>query len=380
LEKLVVERTDELNTLSVNLEQRVADRTRALEISAEVSRSLASILDPAQLASTVVNQVRDAFNYYYAQIYLFDATGENLVLTAGTGEAGAVMLKRRHSLPKGRGLVRRAAETKESILVSDTSQDPNWLPNDLLPDTKAEAAIPIAIGDQVLGVLDVQDNLTNDINPADITLLESLANQVAISLQNASSYARAEEALQEAQSLVENAPEAILIVDVETGLFSNPNENALKLFGLSREELSKTGPVQTSPLTQPDGRNSAEKASELINETIKGTTSIFEWTLLNKQGQEILCEVRLVRLPGKTARVRASITDISGRKRVEEQIRRRAQQQESLNLITQRIQSATTIESALQITARELGRALGQKPTLVTLAPGNLNGEREIGS
>ncbi len=378
---VVVERQDEIGNLAKafnsmaiqlqgtlqGLEQRVAERTKALETSAEVSRRLASILDPNELASAVVNEIRSAYDYYYAQIYLFDDAGENLVLTAGTGEAGAAMMKRGHSLSKGRGLVGRAAETKESILVSDTSQDPNWLPNDLLPDTKAEAAIPIAIGDQVLGVLDVQDDLTNDINPADITLLESLANQVAISLQNARSYVKAETALQEAKSLVDNAPEAILIIDAETGLFSNPNENALKLFGLSREEMAKTGPVQTSPLTQPDGSKSAEKAREKINETIKGGTPIFEWTLLNKQGQDVLCEVRLVRLPGDKPRTRASITDITERKRLQELTAARARQQEAINTITQRIQSATTIEEAMQVAARELGNALGQRQTLVTL-------------
>ena len=139
-----------------------------------------------------MNQVQTAFNYYYAQIYLFDGTGENLVLTAGTGEAGVEMLKRGHALAKGRGLVGRAAENDLPILVSDTSQDPDWLPNELLPETKAEAAIPITIGGRVLGVLDVQDNVVNDITPDDITLLESLASQVAISLQNAESYALAE--------------------------------------------------------------------------------------------------------------------------------------------------------------------------------------------
>jgi len=372
--------TSQLRGTLGGLEQRVAERTKALETSAEVSRRLASILDPRQLASEVVNQVRTAFDYYHAQIFLFDEAGENLVLTAGTGEAGATMMKRGHSIAKGRGLVGRAANTKESILVSDTSQDPNWLPNELLPDTKAEAVVPIVIGDQVLGVLDVQDAITNDINSGDITLLESLAGQVAISLQNAGLYARADAALQEAQSLVDNAPEAIIIVDLNTGLFANPNENAVKLYGLPREELIKVGPAQMSPPNQPDGRDSTEKAMEKIGEAMQGGTPIFEWMHRNGQGQDFLCEIRLVRLPGAHPRVRASVADISERKRNEDLTRQRAQQQEALNLITQKIQSATTIESALQVTARELGRALGMKPTLVTLEPDSTDSERKSDS
>lgn len=180
--------TAQLREFITGLEQRVAERTKALDTSAEVTRRLATILDAGQLAGEVVNEVRAAFDYYYAQIYLLDEAGENLVLTGGTGEVGAAMMGRGHSLPKGRGLVGRAADANASVLVPDVSQEEGWLPNDLLPETKAEAAIPIAVGDQVLGVLDVQHSLANGLTADDVTLLESLAGQVAISLQNARSY------------------------------------------------------------------------------------------------------------------------------------------------------------------------------------------------
>jgi putative methionine-R-sulfoxide reductase with GAF domain len=140
------------------------------------------------LVGEVVNEVRNAFDYYYAQIYLLDEAGENLVIAGGTGEAGASMLASKHSLPKGRGLVGRAAGTNNSVLVPDVSLEEGWLPNELLPETKTEAAIPISVGSQVLGVLDVQHNLVNGLTRDDVTLLESLAGQVAISLRNARSY------------------------------------------------------------------------------------------------------------------------------------------------------------------------------------------------
>jgi putative methionine-R-sulfoxide reductase with GAF domain len=182
------EMTSRLREFIATLEQRVADRTKALATSAEVTRRLAAILDPHQLAGEVVNEVRNAFDYYYAQIYLLDESGENLVIAGGTGDAGATMLARGHSLPKGRGLVGRAADANASVLVPDVSQEEGWLPNELLPETKTEAAIPISIGDQVMGVLDVQHNLVDGLTHEDVILLESLAGQVAISLRNARSY------------------------------------------------------------------------------------------------------------------------------------------------------------------------------------------------
>lgn len=166
----------------------LSQRNQVIETSVEMGRRLSIILNSQQLVQEVVTQVQKTLGYYSVQIYLFDDTRQNLVLASGTGEAGRLLLAAGHKLTPGEGLVGQVAQTNHTILVPDLSQDTSWSPHPLLPDTKAEIALPITIGLQVVGVLDVQHNLANSLQQLDADALQLVVNQLATALQNARAY------------------------------------------------------------------------------------------------------------------------------------------------------------------------------------------------
>lgn len=121
--------------------------------------------------------------------------------------------------------------------------------------------------------------------------------------------------------LVENATEALVVLDGEKQNFLSVSESATKLFRMPKEELLKKGPATVSPEFQPDGRLSSTVATENIQKAIRGEKPVFEWTHCDKEGNLIPCEIWLVRLPSeKGILVRGTIIDITERKKVSEKL------------------------------------------------------------
>jgi nitrate/nitrite-specific signal transduction histidine kinase len=186
--------TAQLRELIDGLEGRVQERTQALqrralelETSARVSREITSILDIDALLARVTALIRDAFGYYYIQIFMIDRESGALVGRASSGPQGP----QRHRLPlDGNSLNARAAEASEAVLVNDVSQDPRFLADEQLPETRSELVIPLRAGDEVIGTLDLQRAEKDGFTPEEALVLQSLGDQIAVAIENARLYDR----------------------------------------------------------------------------------------------------------------------------------------------------------------------------------------------
>ncbi len=129
-------------------EQTVAKRATELQTVAEVSTTTAKTLEPDRLLQTVVDVTKERFDLYHAHIYLADDSWKTLLLAAGAGEVGRKMVAEEHTiaLDAEKSLVARAARERQAVIVNDVRDDPAFLPNPLLPETRSEMAVPMIVG------------------------------------------------------------------------------------------------------------------------------------------------------------------------------------------------------------------------------------------
>lgn len=168
----------------------VARRAAELATVAEVGTATATILQVDNLLQEVVDLTKERFNLYHSHIYLLDDAGINLVLASGAGDAGLQMKAQGLSIPLDReqSLVARAARERKGVTVNDVTQAADFLPNPLLPDTRSELAVPMIVGNNVIGVFDVQSDVIGRFTDADVNIQTTLAAQLATSIQNVRSF------------------------------------------------------------------------------------------------------------------------------------------------------------------------------------------------
>ncbi len=188
-EELVEELEQQRSTLEEVVSKRTADLERRavyMEAAAQVARDAAAIRDIDSLLDATVRLISDRFGFYHAGIFLVDDRNEYAVLRAASSEGGRRMLERGHRLRIGEeGIVGYVAARGEPRVASEVGDDLAFFDNPILPETRSEMALPLLVRGRVIGVLDVQSREPGAFSDEDVAVLQTLADQVALAIENA---------------------------------------------------------------------------------------------------------------------------------------------------------------------------------------------------
>jgi GAF domain-containing protein/CheY-like chemotaxis protein len=180
------ERNAELNEQNMQLLESARRRTRLLEASTRVGKSVTSILDIDELLQSTVEIIGEEFNFYYVGVFLIDEEGEWAVLRAGLGEAGQAMIAQEHKLKVGGlSMIGAATGRRVPMIAQDVGEATEHFKNPLLPLTRSEMALPLVAHDEVIGAITVQSVEESAFQEDDINVLQAVADQLAIAIHNA---------------------------------------------------------------------------------------------------------------------------------------------------------------------------------------------------
>jgi GAF domain-containing protein len=381
------------------------------ETAAQISRDISSSLDLDELLKKGVDLIRARFNFYHASVFLKDTAGEFVVIREATGDAGAQMKRAGHKLGVGsKSVVGYVAGNGESLVVNDTSRDATYYPNPLLPDTRAEAAIPLKLADRIVGVLDVQSKESYSFDEDSLRTLQILADQLAIAVVNTELFAETQEhlaqhrllhhitttaasgttlneALQSAVNglqvtlggdrvsiLLADRDKKILEVKAAVGYAQNvfdlrvPVGSGITGWSAAHRRTLRVGNVQQdtryiegSPNTRSEMAIPLIYRSELLGVLNVESEQLFAYA---ENDEELL------------GTLGGSLAAIIANARLLEQIRAQAERERFLFEISDKIRRTTDIQTIIATTASELTRAVSANSARIRLGT-SVSGEKE---
>jgi GAF domain-containing protein/HAMP domain-containing protein len=347
------------------LEQREAAlqrRSLQMQASAEVGRAATSILETDRLIQHVVNLIQERFGLYYVGLFLVDETGEWAELRAGTGEAGRAMLTRGHRIKTGEGMIGWCIDHAEARIAEEVGEDAVRVATPELPNTRSEAALALRSRGKVLGAVTIQSDRPGAFDEQSIAVLQALADQVAVAIDNASLFAESQAALEAERraygELSRRAWSDLLQARSITGYqygvehgrvtqLSRDKQRLESAEGLPEVEL----PIQVHGVVI--GTIVAHKPADV------GEWQQDEVTMLEEMASQLGIAMESARLYQDT--------------------QRRAARERLVGDIADRLQRAPDMEMLLQIAAQELNQALKGSRAYVHLGVGALEDESDDG-
>lgn len=365
--------TARLRELIATLEERVAERTRALErralqlrAAAEVGRAAASLRDLNELLAQVTRLISERFGFYHVGIFLLDDRGEYAVLRAANSEGGQRMLARQHRLLVGeRGIVGFVTAEGRPRIALDVGEDAVFLANPDLPETRSELALPLIVGGRILGALDVQSKEPNAFTEEDVATLQVLADQIAIAIENARLFEENREALEAARRAYGEISRAgwrrISELYPELGYLAT-GQRVSQLERRPMEPPALEAMRGSQPVLTP------ERDGLYLPVVVRGE-AIGVLRLFKQQGVWTEEEV------ATATQLAAQLSGALDSARLYFDLSRRAMREQTVSEIAARLTATTQVESILETTVQELGRIFEGSEIVLQMGSNHARGE-----
>lgn len=349
------------------LETRVTSRGRDIAATQEISRYAANQRDLQLLMDRVVDLIIERFpSVYHAQIFLIDEEGRYAVVRASTGPVGQQLLARGHRLAVGSiSVIGQVTDQRRTIIARDTSASQIHRRNEFLPDTRAELAVPLTVGERVIGALDVQSKERDAFSEDLVVVLQTMADQIAIAIENARLY---QESLRRVADIEAANRRATLAawqdyirvlrstgVARDAGVVDASVRDSADVSAL-RQKAIATGQVAVG---EPTPRATIPVAMPIV---LRGQTlGAVEWELPQQTFNDEKIEL---------ARELASRLAVSmDNARLFQESQRNAERERLVSSIAARLTTQTSIDSILQTAVREVGQALRVPNVSIRLRP-----------
>jgi GAF domain-containing protein len=352
---------DALRESQMELENRVAERTKELarktdqlSASAFVAHQTAEIQELDKILGSSVNIIAKQFGLYHAGIYLINERGDYVILQAASSEGGKQLLERGHRLHVGtQGIIGLVAAEMKPRIVLDVNENSAFLKIPELPETRSEICLPLVVHNKVIGVLDLQSSKTQDFQHENIDVFQSLADQIAVTIENA-------RLLTESQLVISQ-------LEIASSVEIRQNWQAKSASQKPIYHYSATGlrPImQSSPVK---GKNVLEIPLVLRGEKI-GKISLQrkdEFQSWTTQEETVAAEVA-----SQTALALENL-------RLVEHTRHRAEREQVIAGIANRIRETLDLDMVLRTSAREIQSTLMLEEAEIRLVPQDKPDETE---
>lgn len=343
-----------------------------LQATAELGQILSKMLSREQLLTRAVEMIRDRFAFYHVQVFLIDEKHEYANLVASTGEVGQRLIARKHRLAIGsQSVIGRVTQVGEPVISRDTDTDNVHAVNELLPNTRSELALPISDGERIIGALDVQSTRRNAFVETDVQALQIMANQLATAIRNASLFEEKETSIQENKRLFLEAEAGLreiqrlnsqMTSNVWGGYLNEQAEvNAITLEDGTSQFIAEWSDAmrEAQRRQRPISHGEGVQRTVAVPITLRGAVlGAIEVTAEDVREADVIEMMQAV-----AQRLATNLDNV----RLYEEAQESAQQEQRINAVVARYQSANSIDELLQITLAELSETLGAEHSVIRL-------------